>query len=81
VRRSPDSPTEMLRTSLSIFNSRMGFELLSLPSAILIDGGFNECDRVFGERRVVVVGERRRQLTEILGARQRLWRKDHVLAH
>ena len=30
---SPDSPTEMLRTSFSMRSSRMGFALLSLPSA------------------------------------------------
>jgi hypothetical protein len=41
-------------------SSRMGFELLSLPSAIVKLGffqmvGFNDCDRVWGVVVVVVV--------------------------
>src|SRR5947208_1833420 len=35
----------MFSTNLSIRSSRMGFELLSLPSAILRNSGFNDCDR------------------------------------
>jgi hypothetical protein len=42
VNRSPLSPTEMFNTSLSMRSSRMGFELLSVPSAIAMNGGVNE---------------------------------------